>query len=755
MAVAPWRWLRAHDPSWYTLRRAARAAVVVPINFAIGSQLIGNAQVATFAAFGSFALLLFVTFPGGLAARAGEYALLGVVGVGLIALGTYVATPDWLAVVAMGVVSFGILFAGVLSSVINAASQAALLAFILAVMLPGVQADLSARLAGWAIAVGVSVPVALFVWPPQDQNVLRAKTAALCQALATMLQLEPPPPGAGDPLVAVSRATSDLRTAFRTSATHLAALSTGSRLLIRLVNELDWLSSTVINACADPPSGWPEQARRLRAAASRVMFACAGTLKHDGAGPLLSACADLAKSIDELTDAREAVATETLDELRASAQGRGTDTIAGEFERPLYAAHELGYAVALAGGTVAAIAQADTRPWWAKVTGRQAPQLTVGAVTVAQRVATGHLDRHSVWLQSSIRGAAGLTLAVLLSRVVDAQNAFWVGLGALSVLRSNAVATGATVLRALAGTVVGFAIGGVAVALIGTSHAVLWTLLPLVILFAASAPTLIPFIAGQVAFTVFTIVLFNIIAPAGWQIGVVRVEDVALGCLASLVAGALFWPRGAAAALGAAYADAYRAAAEYLHAAVDRLVGRGAAPVQVGARAMEAGYRLDDALRQYLAEKGAKQVPLESVTMLANGASRLRLAGMAISRLRKDAPDGSVVPPGDERLRQPAAVLHDRARLVGGWYTALADDFTANGSVADALPDIDAPTSVDSFLDVVLPAIDGCGDPDRASRAEQLLWSGQYLGDVDRLRIDLREPADQVRAARARPWWGR
>ena len=32
-------WLRARDPNWYTLRRALRAAVVVPINFAIGSQL--------------------------------------------------------------------------------------------------------------------------------------------------------------------------------------------------------------------------------------------------------------------------------------------------------------------------------------------------------------------------------------------------------------------------------------------------------------------------------------------------------------------------------------------------------------------------------------------------------------------------------------------------------------------------------------------------------------------------------------------
>ena len=52
---------------------------------------------------------------------------------------------------------------------------------------------------------------------------------------------------------------------------------------------------------------------------------------------------------------------------------------------------------------------------------------------------------------------------------------------------------------------------------------------------------------------------------------------------------------------------------------------------------------------------------------------------------------------------------------------------------------------------MVLPAVDSCGDPDRAARAEQLLWSGQYLGDVDQLRADLVEPAAQVGAARSAP----
>lgn len=51
----------------------------------------------------------------------------------------------------------------------------------------------------------------------------------------------------------------------------------------------------------------------------------------------------------------------------------------------------------------------------------------------------------------------------------------------------------------------------------------------------------------------------GLIAPAGWKIGLVRVEDVAIGCAVSLFVGLLFWPRGARAAMRRAMAQAYRA----------------------------------------------------------------------------------------------------------------------------------------------------------------------------------------------------
>jgi hypothetical protein len=54
----PLRWLGQRDRGFAALRRATRAAIIMPAMFALGDKVIGNPQVATFAAFGSFAMLL-------------------------------------------------------------------------------------------------------------------------------------------------------------------------------------------------------------------------------------------------------------------------------------------------------------------------------------------------------------------------------------------------------------------------------------------------------------------------------------------------------------------------------------------------------------------------------------------------------------------------------------------------------------------------------------------------------------------------
>ncbi len=156
-----------------------------------------------------------------------------------------------------------------------------------------------------------------------------------------------------------------------------------------------------------------------------------------------------------------------------------------------------------------------------------------------RRLASSHSDMRSVWLRNSLRTAAGLALAVLVARVTDTQNGFWVVLGTMSVLRSSALATGSTALEAIAGTVVGIVTGGLIVLAIGGQTGLLWAVLPFAILLAAYSPRAISFAAGQAGFTTAVVVLFNLIAPVGWTVGVVRIEDVAIGCAVSLATGLL------------------------------------------------------------------------------------------------------------------------------------------------------------------------------------------------------------------------
>ncbi len=156
----------------------------------------------------------------------------------------------------------------------------------------------------------------------------------------------------------------------------------------------------------------------------------------------------------------------------------------------------------------------------------------------------------SVNLQDAVRLGTALGLAVAVARVLGLQHGFWVALATLTIVRSTVSATGRRAGQALAGTAAGFAVAFAIIEAAGTRTAVYAALTPVVIFAAIYAGNAIGFPAGQAAFTVAVLVLFSLLAPAGWRIGVVRVEDVAAGALIGLAVGAVAWPRGPAAAVG-------------------------------------------------------------------------------------------------------------------------------------------------------------------------------------------------------------
>ena len=191
---------------------------------------------------------------------------------------------------------------------------------------------------------------------------------------------------------------------------------------------------------------------------------------------------------------------------------------------------------------------------------------------------------------------------------------------------------------------------------IGAESGLLWAVLPVAVFLAAYAPRAIGFTAGQAGFTVTLLVLFNIIQPTGWTVGLVRVEDVAIGFAISLVVGVLFWPRGARAALRESVAEAYATGADYLAAAVtssDTAVTRRTA----GA----ATRRLDDTYRQFLAERGNERVDMGSVSTLVTGATRVRLAAYSLATM------ADATGPW-----KPSAILELETNALYAWYLRLA-----------------------------------------------------------------------------------
>ena len=364
-------------------------------------------------------------------------------------------------------------------------------------------------------------------------------------------------------------------------------------------------------------------------------------------------------------------------------------------------------------------------------------------IVAAQRIAAGHLTLRSVWFRNSVRGGLALGLAVFVADLTEVQHAFWVALGALSVLRTSALNTGTSALRALLGTLIGFLVGAALMWITGVNVPALWVLWPISVFLAGFAPSAIGFAAGQAAFTVAVVVLFNIIAPTGWTVGLVRIEDVAIGCAVGLVVGLLFWPHGATAQITSALGVAYRRAGEACRAAVAHLAGRAddeALEDALGA-ARAAAARLDDADRQYLSERGSRPVPMHELTAATNGASRLRLTAEAIATLARQYPraaDGSGV--AAEPVRRLATVVDDHAARERAWFDAAAG-LLERAPVAD--PRLPEPTATDAGEQVIEslgtdPA--ALHDVDDARRA-RLLWSAcLYLDDISMIQQRIAGP---------------
>jgi uncharacterized membrane protein YccC len=798
-----WQWLTTHDRGLLALRRAGRAAIIMPALFAFCAKVLGNGEIATYAAFGSFAMLLLVDFGGPLRDRLRAQLTLAAASAVLVCLGTLASREQWLAAAAMTAVGFAVLFIGVVSSVLAGSTTALLLSFILPVSLAGRPGVIPDRLAGWGIATAASLLAITLLWPAPASDPLRARAAAACRTVATRLQLAvslhrravdlPSSPEYQQAVRDSQSAMADLSRVFLATPNRPTGLSTSARAVVRLVDELSWLHA-ILNQSRSLNCAMPNPAAcKAKTAAAAVLARGADLLEsphasldalHDALSALREALTSLERdAIGQLpaqsavfegavtgpagTAALAGIETATPGERAASRRAESfmldehVDEVINALD-PSFRAQELSFVASLIGRNIDLAVRAERRTWAERLLGRR-PEGLPGTLTAAQERAAAHVEPHSVWLHNSVRGAAGLGLAVLVANLTGVQHSFWVVLGTLSVLRSSALNTGLNAFRAVLGTSAGFVIGALLLVPIGHSTGLLWFLLPLAIILAGVAPAAISFAAGQAGFTLVLVILFNIIQPTGWRVGLLRVEDIAIGAAVSLAVGVLFWPRGAAAALSKALSEAYADSARYLAAAVeygmlrsgfdaeDGLPGgepvsaASPAPTQQAVRAAAAARRMDDAFREYLAERGAKTVPLGEITRLVSGVTGLRLAADAVLDLwQRDEPalDEELLITGDHAAARME--LLRTAENIRNWYDDLAASLDGDRTVP---PTLERDPQADSRLVRAVRHDLRDDDGNATATAVRMIWTGDHLDAVRRLQRGLLRPALAARSA--------
>jgi hypothetical protein len=653
--------IRQRDPEYDALRRATRAAIVVPIAAAVSFVIGSSSQTTLFTIFGSVALLILVDFPGNRPARALAYCGLGFNGAILITLGTLVSRHPLLSVAFMFVLGAAVTFSGVLGEIIAAGQRATLLTFVLPACTP--VGPIPDRLFGWLIALAVCVPAALFVFPPRHHDELRRHSARVCNRLADALD--------GSATVKdVTRAMNALWECFLGADFRPVALTAGSRALVRVVDDLGWLSDRITDDTG-------RLLGDMKPPLVRVLRDSAGVLCISDPAERAARGADLDMALAEHRSIAQGRYREDIIEIL----GARDDAAAVALGRTLLGRRTFSATVGVTGRIIRNAAAADARPVWARVLGRRLPQTgtadwVMPETTAVAAITKGFLATRAVVLRNSLRTGLGLALAVAATHVFPIEHGFWVVLGALSVLRSSALTTGSRVLRAVSGTTIGFVLGVVVIEVVGVDPIVMWTLLPVVAFGSAFVPEVASFVAGQAAFTMMVLIIFNLIAPTGWSVGLIRVEDVLIGALVGVMSSLLLWPRGARATVFKAIDDAFAVGATFLTAAVLR-VTRGASEeatdrvVALSHDGLEVSRLVDDSVRQYLSESSGPTDVRAPVVRAANRAIRLRATAELIA---------DVVPPPHGVYAQTRAILEAHTE-------AVCEQFTGNDS-GPALPPI-------------------------------------------------------------------
>jgi uncharacterized membrane protein YccC len=631
-----------HDPNLQSLRKAARVTVVATICFMVGNYVLRDLQLTVMATFTAVALTGIADFGGSARGRTQANLAATAAGLVLVPLGTWVSQVTWTASVAMFLIVLVVSFSGIYSGYFAAGSAALILFYVVASGIPAPTAVIPARLEGVALAGGLATLAAVALWPLYLSDSLRDRLGSGLAAVSELLSVLSFDADVGQEEVerrraAVRERALDIRTHQATMAAQRPAGPTDvQRAQMALLHGIERMED-VINRLIDDPAKVPHTSAPLRAShealvatMARSLDACAQSLLDQGEPP----------ETEPVLEAKREFAARSEQALR--------DLLAGDADHALFATkvdrtletRELATSVLLTTVHTRTVDGVEA------IIGTEMPgPATVHSIhTGGHRVwdkwarrARTNLSLGSVHLRNSVRLAAGLTMARVAVGALDLQHGFWVVFATLTILKTTASTTRASAAQALEGTVVGFgAAAGLALLLGG--HLVAWAaILPVVIFLAFYTATVVNFVVGQAAFTMLIVVLFNILQPLGWKIGLVRLEDVAAGAAIGVAIGILAWPRGASGQLRGALADLFDCGRAYATRTARALLPAVAEPrdaEELRRRVLAAAVRTEDVFAQYLSERKDATVSPEVWSGFIIAAHRLWYSADVIDRMQ-------------------------------------------------------------------------------------------------------------------------
>ncbi len=671
-----------HDPDHRSLRKAGRTALVMSVSFLVGIHVVDNSQFAVVAAFTAAAVLGIADFAGTRRQRLQVTATTLAAGAVLLAVGTAVSTNTAAASLTMFVVTLVVSYTAVFSGSFAAASSAVVVFYVVATGVEGSTSVIPSREAGLAFGGALSLVAAGWLWPSRSTAESRVALAQVFRALAEQVgalstpvgHTPVPPDEPGDEAAdRLARAILEAEQAIARSAWRPDGLAgphkarmymlQGARRMAGLIGAFQHLSVRSV-------PGLEGASRQLTDQLARELDRCGTALATDGR--VLPEPEQIEQAKDRFSAAGH---RRFADELAADAgPGRLRAYAAWYFVH-----QQLSWGASLASIHCRVMHGAPLQVSVSSARSTLVATLADGPSLVKwARRARRNLSWNSVHLQNSVRLATGLALARLAVGIFGLQHGFWVGFATLVVLKTSAAGTRSTAWQAAAGTAIGFAVSSVLITTFGVDASIYSILLPIVIFAAFYLPGAVSFIAGQACFTMVIVVLFNLLKPSGWTLGLVRLEDVLIGAAIGLVIGMAIWPRGASLELARVVGRLFSAGGGYAQATVSRVMGGPNDGVPAGDTDMArwrdqvciAAVDAEDVFSQYLSEPHQSDSPVMAWSALVASAHQLWFGSSLVELVPRATGAPSTMPEVCEGLVASSAAV---ARTCGSLAGALAD----------------------------------------------------------------------------------